>query len=125
MRRLIVAEGYMDVIALSEAGFPSTVAPLGTAVTENQLQMLWRMGDEPIIALDGDKAGIRAAMRLVDLALPNLEAGKSLRFAIMPDGKDPDDLVRSEGPEAVQAVLGSGHAHGETAVAARNRGQGL
>ena len=61
---LIVAEGYMDVIALAEAGFPSTVAPLGTAITENQLQMLWRMGDEPIIALDGDKAGIRAAMRL-------------------------------------------------------------
>ena len=102
---LIVAEGYMDVIALAEAGFPSTVAPLGTAITENQLQMLWRMGDEPIIALDGDKAGLRAAMRLVDLALPKLEAGKSLRFAIMPDGKDPDDMVRSEGPEAVQAVL--------------------
>lgn len=102
---LIVGEGYMDVIALSEAGFPSSVAPLGTAVTENQLQMLWRMSDEPIIALDGDKAGLRAAMRVIDLALPLLEAGKSLRFAIMPDGKDPDDLLRAEGPAAVQAVL--------------------
>ncbi|MDE4142022.1 MULTISPECIES: DNA primase [Rhodobacterales] len=102
---LIVAEGYMDVIALSEGGFASCVAPLGTAITENQLQMLWRMSDEPVIALDGDKAGIRAAMRLIDLALPRLEAGKSLRFAIMPEGKDPDDMIRSEGPAAVQAVL--------------------
>ncbi|MFW8594843.1 DNA primase [Cribrihabitans neustonicus] len=102
---LIVAEGYMDVIALAEGGFPSSVAPLGTAVTENQLQMLWRMSDEPIIALDGDTAGLRAAMRLIDLALPLLEAGKSLRFALMPEGKDPDDMIRSEGPEAVQAVL--------------------
>lgn len=102
---LIVAEGYMDVIALSEAGFASAVAPLGTAVTDNQLHLLWRMSDEPVIALDGDTAGLRAAMRLIDMALPLLEAGKSLRFAIMPEGKDPDDLIRAEGPEAVQAVL--------------------
>ncbi|MFY1706180.1 DNA primase [Tritonibacter scottomollicae] len=102
---LIVAEGYMDVIALAEAGFASSVAPLGTAVTDNQLQLLWRMSDEPVIALDGDTAGLRAAMRLIDLALPLLEAGKSLRFAIMPEGKDPDDLLRAEGVEAVQAVL--------------------
>lgn len=102
---LVVAEGYMDVIALAEGGFPASVAPLGTAITENQLQMLWKMSSEPIIALDGDKAGIRAAMRLIDMALPLLEAGKSLRFAIMPDGKDPDDMIHSEGSEAVQAVL--------------------
>ncbi|MFC4215904.1 DNA primase [Pseudophaeobacter arcticus] len=102
---LIVAEGYMDVIALSEAGFPSSVAPLGTAVTETQLQLMWRMADEPIIALDGDTAGLRAAMRVIDLALPLLQAGKSLRFAIMPDGQDPDDLIKSKGPEAVQTVL--------------------
>ncbi|WOI35086.1 DNA primase [Tritonibacter scottomollicae] len=102
---LIVAEGYMDVIALAEAGFASSVAPLGTAVTDNQLQLLWRMSDEPVIALDGDTAGLRAAMRLIDMALPLLEAGKSLRFAIMPEGKDPDDLLRAEGVEAVQAVL--------------------
>jgi DNA primase len=102
---LIVAEGYMDVIALSEAGFEASVAPLGTAITESQLHLLWRIADEPIIALDGDTAGLRAAMRVIDLALPLLEAGKSLRFAIMPEGKDPDDLLRAEGAGAVQAVL--------------------
>ena len=80
---LIVAEGYMDVIALSEAGFAATVAPLGTAVTEDQLRLLWRISDEPIIALDGDTAGFRAALRVIDLALPLLEAGKGLRFAIL------------------------------------------
>ena len=102
---LIVAEGYMDVIALAEAGFEASVAPLGTAITESQLHLLWRIADEPIIALDGDTAGLRAAMRVIDLALPLLEAGKSLRFAIMPEGKDPDDLLRAEGAGAVQAVL--------------------
>ncbi len=102
---LIVAEGYMDVIALCDAGFGASVAPLGTAVTENQLQLLWRISDEPIIALDGDKAGIRAAMRVVDLALPLLEAGKSLRFAVMPEGQDPDDLIKAKGASAVQKVL--------------------
>ncbi|WP_243613195.1 DNA primase [Shimia aestuarii] len=102
---LIVAEGYMDVIALAEAGFGASVAPLGTAVTENQLELLWRISPEPIIALDGDTAGLRAAMRVIDLALPLLEAGKSLRFALMPEGQDPDDLLRAKGPAAVQAVL--------------------
>ena len=102
---LIVAEGYMDVIALSEAGFGATVAPLGTAVTDDQLQLLWRIHDEPIVALDGDKAGIRAAMRVIDLALPLLEAGKSLRFCIMPEGLDPDDLIRAEGAGAMQRQL--------------------
>ncbi|QBF31216.1 DNA primase [Thalassococcus sp. S3] len=102
---LIVAEGYMDVIALAEGGFGASVAPLGTAVTENQLQLLWRISPEPIIALDGDKAGLRAAMRLIDLALPLLEAGQSLRFALMPEGQDPDDLIRSEGAPAVQKLL--------------------
>jgi DNA primase len=102
---LIVAEGYMDVIALSDAGFEGAVAPLGTAITENQLHMLWRISPEPIIALDGDKAGIRAGQRLIDLALPLMEAGQSLRFALMPDGQDPDDLIKAKGPKAVQAVL--------------------
>ena len=102
---LVVAEGYMDVIALSEAGFESSVAPLGTAVTEPQLQLMWRMSEEPIIALDGDTAGLRAAYRVIDLALPLLEAGKGLRFAIMPEGKDPDDLLRAEGADAVRKLL--------------------
>ncbi|KEJ96767.1 DNA primase [Pseudosulfitobacter pseudonitzschiae] len=102
---LIVAEGYMDVIALSEAGFEAAVAPLGTAITESQLQMLWRIAPEPIIALDGDTAGLRAAMRLIDLALPLLEAGQSLRFAMMPEGQDPDDLLKSAGAPALQKLL--------------------
>ena len=102
---LIVAEGYMDVIALAEAGFNASVAPLGTAITQTQLQLMWRICDEPIIALDGDSAGIRAAQRVMDLALPLLEAGKSLRFAVVPDGQDPDDLLRVGGPSAMQALL--------------------
>ncbi|MEX0969748.1 MAG: DNA primase [Paracoccaceae bacterium] len=102
---LVVAEGYMDVIALVSAGFGHAVAPLGTAVTEDQLRLMWRVADEPIIALDGDTAGLRAAMRLIDLALPMLEAGKSLRFALMPAGQDPDDLIRAGGAKAMQAAL--------------------
>jgi DNA primase len=102
---LIVAEGYMDVIALVEAGFTGAVAPLGTAVTEDQLRMLWRIHPEPIVALDGDTAGIRAAMRLVDLALPMLEAGQSLRFVILPEGLDPDDLIKQRGREAMQDLI--------------------
>lgn len=102
---LIVAEGYMDVIALSEAGFRAAVAPLGTAVTEDQLRLLWKIADEPIIALDGDAAGIRAALRVIDLALPLLEAGKALRFAVLPGGMDPDDLIKAQGAPAMQKVL--------------------
>ena len=102
---LVVAEGYMDVIALVEAGFKSSVAPLGTAVTDDQLRLMWRIHDEPIIALDGDKAGINAALRVVDLALPLLEAGKGLRFAILPTGLDPDDLIKAQGAGAMQKVL--------------------
>ena len=102
---LIVAEGYMDVIALSEAGFPAVVAPLGTAITEDQLRLLWRMAPEPIIALDGDMAGLRAAMRAIDVALPLLEAGQSLRFALMPEGQDPDDLIRAQGAGAMRKVI--------------------
>ena len=102
---LIVAEGYMDVIALSEAGFTAAVAPLGTAVTEEQLRLIWRIGDEPVIALDGDAAGLRAGLRVVDLALPLLEAGKALRFALLPGGQDPDDLIKAHGAPAMQKVL--------------------
>lgn len=102
---LIVAEGYMDVIALSEAGFEATVAPLGTAVTEDQLRLMWRIHNEPIIALDGDTAGIRAALRVIDLALPLLEAGKGLRFAVLPPGLDPDDLIKAQGAPAMQRVI--------------------
>ncbi len=102
---LVVAEGYMDVIALASGGFEAAVAPLGTAVTEHQLQMLWRITDEPVMALDGDGAGLRAAYRVIDTALPLLEAGKSLRFVLLPEGQDPDDLIRSEGREAMRSLL--------------------
>ncbi|SMH52845.1 DNA primase [Maritimibacter sp. HL-12] len=102
---LVVAEGYMDVIALGEAGFAAAVAPLGTAITEDQLRLMWRLHPEPIIALDGDAAGLKAAMRVIDLALPLIEAGQSLRFAIMPEGMDPDDVIKAEGPRAMQALL--------------------
>ena len=102
---VIAVEGYMDVIALAQAGFHHVVAPLGTALTENQLELLWRMAPEPVMCFDGDQAGIRAAMRAADLALPHLKPGKSLRFVLLPDGKDPDDLVKASGPEAFTQVL--------------------
>ena len=102
---LVVAEGYMDVVALVSAGFEAAVAPLGTAVTEAQLQMLWRVHPEPVLALDGDRAGLRAAQRVVGLALPLLEPERTLRFALLPEGRDPDDLIRAEGAEAMRAAL--------------------
>ncbi len=102
---LVVAEGYVDVIALVEAGFGAAVAPLGTAVTEEQLRLMWRIHPEPVIALDGDAAGIRAAIRVIDLALPLIEAGQGLRFAPLPAGMDPDDLIRAQGAGAFQRVL--------------------
>jgi DNA primase len=102
---LIVVEGYVDVIAMVTAGFAGTVAPLGTALTENQLALLWKMADEPILCFDGDKAGQKAAYRAADLALPLLGPGKSLRFALLPEGQDPDDLVRSGGRGAVEEVM--------------------
>jgi DNA primase len=103
--RVVAVEGYMDAIALCSAGFAETVAPLGTALTEEQMALLWRLADEPILCFDGDKAGQRAAFRAVDLALARLEPGKSVRFAFLPGGQDPDDLVRAGGTQAAEAVL--------------------
>jgi len=102
---LIVVEGYIDVITMATAGFPATVAPLGTALTEDQLAILWRIADEPVLLFDGDDAGLRAAYRAVDLALPLLQPGKSLSFATLPQGHDPDDFIRSSGPAAMGDVL--------------------
>ncbi len=102
---IIAVEGYMDAIALSQAGFGNVVAPLGTALTENQLELLWRMTGEPVLCFDGDKAGLKAAWRAADLALPLVEAGRTVRFALLTEGKDPDDLVVSEGPDAFAKVL--------------------
>src|SRR4051812_7196585 len=104
---LIVVEGYVDVIAMVTAGYAGTVAPLGTALTENQLALLWKMADEPILCFDGDKAGQKAAWRAADLALPHLKPGKSLRFALLPEGQDPDDLARSGGRGAIEEVVGA------------------
>ncbi|MGA8616815.1 MAG: DNA primase [Xanthobacteraceae bacterium] len=102
---VIAVEGYVDVIAMVTAGYEATVAPLGTALTTEQMALMWRLNDEPTLCFDGDDAGRRAAYRAADLALPLLKAGKSLRFAALPDGQDPDDLARSGGREAVADVL--------------------
>jgi DNA primase len=105
--RVVAVEGYMDVVALAAAGFGEAVAPLGTALTEDQLKLLWRFAHEPILCFDGDSAGRKAAHRALDVALPQLEPGKSLRFAFLPDGLDPDDLVRQQGRAAMETVLSS------------------
>ncbi len=104
-KEVIVVEGYMDAIALSQAGFAHTVASLGTAFGENQLRALWRLVDEPVLCFDGDEAGQRAARRAAERALPLLAPGKSLRFARLPDERDPDDLVRQDGAAALRAVV--------------------
>jgi DNA primase len=103
--QLIVVEGYVDVIAMVTSGFAGAVAPLGTALTENQLAALWKMADEPILCFDGDRAGQKAAYRAADLALPHLKPDKSLRFALLPEGQDPDDLARSGGRGAIEEVI--------------------
>src|SRR5882757_8489739 len=103
--RMIVVEGYMDVIALAQAGFAHTVAPLGTALTEDQVRLLWRLVPEPILCFDGDGAGRRAAFRAVETVLPHIKPGFSVQFAFLPDGLDPDDLIRQHGAAAFQQVL--------------------
>ena len=104
-KEIVVVEGYMDTIALSQAGFAQTVASLGTAFGEDQLRALWRLVDEPVLCFDGDEAGRRAARRAAERALPLLAPGKSLRFARLPDERDPDDLVRQEGAAALRTVM--------------------
>src|ERR1700754_3141492 len=104
---LVVVEGYVDVIAMVGAGFAASVAPLGTALTENPLALLWKMADEPTLCFDGDRAGQKAAWRAAEIALPHLKPGKSLRFAMLPEGQDPDDLARSGGRGAIEEVIGA------------------
>lgn len=103
--RVIVVEGYMDVVALSEAGFSEAVAPLGTALTEDQLKLLWRFAPEPVLCFDGDAAGRKAADRSVEVALPWVKPGFSVSFAFLPNGLDPDDLIRQQGADAMSDVL--------------------
>ncbi len=102
---VVVVEGYMDVIALHQAGFAYAVAPLGTAITEQQIAELWRLAPEPILCLDGDKAGQRAMARALERAFPILTPGHSLRFATLPATEDPDSLIKASGPAAMKAVL--------------------
>jgi DNA primase len=108
-REIVLAEGYMDVIALHRAGVPHATAPLGTAVTEPQLRLLWRHADAPLVCLDGDRAGLAAALRAAERALPLMPAGKSLRFALLPEGEDPDSYVARHGAAAMAEVLGRAH----------------
>ncbi|WP_394658959.1 DNA primase [uncultured Novosphingobium sp.] len=103
--RVIVVEGYMDVIALAAAGIAECVAPLGTALTEPQIEMLWRHVETPILCFDGDAAGQRAAMRAVTRALPLLRPAHSLRIVRLPEGLDPDDLMKAKGRPAMEAML--------------------
>src|SRR5947209_2306167 len=103
----------MDVIALVEGGFAGAVAPLGTALTEDQLKLMWRVSPEPVCCFDGDEAGLRAAKRASHLALPHLTPGQSLRFVFLPSGEDPDSLVRSQGAAAFRALLGKAQPLGQ------------
>jgi DNA primase len=103
--QVIVVEGYIDVIAMTSAGFEAAVAPLGTALTPAQCELLWKMSEEPILCFDGDRAGRKAAFRAIDMALPLIGPSRSLKFALMPEGEDPDDLVRAGGHEAMSNLL--------------------
>jgi DNA primase len=122
-QQIIVVEGYVDVIAMSQAGFPQTVAPMGTALTADQCALLWSMNSEPILCFDGDNAGRKAAFRAIDLALPLIGAGKSLTFALLPEGQDPDDLARSGGPEAVGELLRGAKPFAEMLFSRETEGQ--
>lgn len=103
--RLIVVEGYMDVVALADAGIVEAVAPLGTALTGDQVRLLWRATPEPTLCFDGDSAGLKAAHRAVDTVLPLLTPGHSVRFVFLPDGLDPDDMIRQQGATALRGEL--------------------
>jgi DNA primase len=103
--RALVVEGYMDVVALAQAGIGDALAPLGTALTEHQLERLWRMVDVPILCLDGDSAGQKAALRAAHRALPLLQPGRSLAFVTLPPGQDPDDLVKAKGAGGMEALI--------------------
>ena len=104
--RVIVVEGYMDVVALAAGGFAEVVAPMGTALTESQIELLWRMCEKPVLCFDGDTAGRRAAMRAAERALPLLRPGHSLQIVTLPAGLDPDDLIRRDGAKAFEKLLG-------------------
>ena len=107
---LVVVEGYMDVIAVQRSGIAAAVAPLGTALTPEQIALLWKLHDEPILCFDGDSAGQRAQLRALERILQMLEPGRSVRFSMLPAGKDPDDVLGESGPEGMRKILGSARA---------------
>src|SRR3569833_2842764 len=107
--RIVVGEGYMDVIALSVAGIGEAVAPMGAALTERQLELLWRLAEVPVLCFDGDAAGQRAAMRAGTRALPLLRPGHSLSIVRLPAGMDPDDVVKQRGRDAMEKLLAEPH----------------
>lgn len=121
---LVVVEGYMDVIALHQAGHRGAVAPLGTALTEDQMQELWRLSPAPVLCFDGDAAGRRAALRAMEAALPHLSPERTLRFALLPEGEDPDTLVLKGGHAAFQAVLDAARPFSEALFDAMGEGVG-
>ena len=106
-KEIFIVEGYLDVIAMHEAGFANTVAPLGTAIGEDQLKLLWRYGEEPYVCLDGDAAGLAAALRMIRRALPIMAGGQTLRFVVLPAGEDPDSLLHGRGRAAFEDLLAS------------------
>ena len=123
--KLIVVEGYMDAIALAAAGFPRAVAPLGTALTEDQLRILWQITAAPVLCLDGDEAGLRAAERAMARAMPLLKPGKTLELAYLPAGQDPDDLISAKGPGAFSEVLSQAMSLGPSLWKSATRGANL
>ena len=102
---VIVVEGYMDVIAVASSGVAAAVAPLGTALGEDQIRLLWKLSNEPVLCFDGDKAGQIAAQRAVERVLPLLEPGRSVRLSVLPEGQDPDDILRQQGPDGLRRIL--------------------
>ena len=123
--RIIVVEGYIDAIAMAVAGFAETVATLGTALTPDHCALLWKMAEEPILCFDGDRAGRKAAWRAVDTALPLIGPGRSLRFALLPEGQDPDDLIRSGGAHAMTERLSQALAMADLIWLRETEGQDL
>ncbi len=123
--QIVAVEGYVDAIAVSEAGFPNVVAPLGTALTPDQCALLWAMAGEPVLCFDGDSAGRRAAFRAIETALPLIGPGKTLKFALLPEGQDPDDLIRSSGPSAMAERLAQARPFADMLFLREIDGQGL
>ena len=123
--RVIAVEGYIDVIAMHAAGFPETVAGLGTALTEDQAGLLWRMAPEPILCFDGDKAGRKAAYRAAEMALPLIGPSRTLAFALLPQGQDPDELIRAAGGAAMREALAASQPLVELVWARETEGRAL